>query len=84
MTTTKGITAWWGVQTTIEKAHAAANGTHLIKHYDGRYVGTWRFKTPEFAQKAKADHEAFMAKFKKGYEDEGLKAPARPWRLEIV
>jgi hypothetical protein len=73
-----------GVQTTEQKARAAANGRHLIKHYDDHVSSVWRYPSQADAQAAVQMHDEQLAKFNSQYTRVGKEPPARPWRMEIV
>lgn len=72
------------VQTTEQKARAAANGCHLIKWYDGKVSSVWRYPTAKDVEQAADEHEAFQFRFRQRYLDANLTPPARPWKLEII
>jgi hypothetical protein len=83
MTTTHRIPPH-GTSTTEQKAREAANGCHLIKHYDGHVSSVWRYRSPAEAEQAVKDELEWMAHYRAGYEVKGLTPPARPWTFEVV
>jgi hypothetical protein len=78
------MTTTHGVQTTEERARAAADGRHLIKRYDGEVAWVGRYASPAAAQAAMDAEIEWHRRFRAQYEDVGLVAPARPWEFELV